>query len=224
MKTKGRKRTADNILDEYNTLSSLTSKQILTKDVEFTTRKPRNKKQCFCSKCNGKWVNLRTKDKYEHDHKGQMASLGRLHSEQSTLLPANETPISQVLVELLDSMMSTDTHLSHTSDNDMYEKQNLSFLSRKKGQKQTHFVLLLKVKLRKIMKISKLNMTQTISILVILQRKILLLMMMMTNSQIFLKIIHILFSILIHQQILQNRVSISFGIYRTERSVIGFGQ
>ncbi len=76
MKTKGRKRTADNILDEYNTPSSSTSKQVLTKDVEFTTRKPRNKKQCFCSKCNGKWVDLRTKDEHEHDHKGQMASLG----------------------------------------------------------------------------------------------------------------------------------------------------
>ena len=38
MKTKGRKRTADNILDEYNTLSSSTSKQILTKDVKFMTR------------------------------------------------------------------------------------------------------------------------------------------------------------------------------------------
>ena len=74
--TKGRKRTANNILDEYNTSSSLTSKQILTKDVEFTTRKLRNKKQYFCSKCNGKWVNSRTKDKYKHDHKGQMASLG----------------------------------------------------------------------------------------------------------------------------------------------------
>ena len=31
MKTKGRKCTADNILDEYNTPSSLTSKQSLTK-------------------------------------------------------------------------------------------------------------------------------------------------------------------------------------------------
>ena len=162
MKTKGRKCTADNILDKYNTLSSSTSKQILTKDVEFTTRKPRNKKQYFCSKCNGKWVNSRTKDKHKHNHKGQTASLGRLHSEQSTSLPANETPILQVLIEMLDLtmllvepldlIMSTDTH------------------SCKKGQKQTYFILLLKVKLRKIMKIPKLNMTQMISILVILQR------------------------------------------------------
>ena len=76
MKTKGRKRTADNILDEYNTPSSSTPKQILTEDVEFTTRKPRDKKQCFCSKCNGKWVDPRTKDEHEHDHKGQTASLG----------------------------------------------------------------------------------------------------------------------------------------------------
>ena len=132
MKTKGRKRTADNILDEYNTPSSSTPKQILTEDIEFTTRKPRDKKQCFCSKCNGKWIDLHTKNEHKHDHKGQTASLRRLHSEQLTPLPANETPISQVLIEMLDltmslvepldSMMSTNTHSSHTSDNDMYEK------------------------------------------------------------------------------------------------------
>jgi hypothetical protein len=149
MKTKGRKRTADNILDEYNTPSSSTPKQILTEDVEFTTRKPRDKKQCFCSKCNGKWVDPRTKDEHEHDHKGQTASLGRLHSEQSIPLPANETPMSQVLIEMLDStmslvepldsMMSTDTHSSHTPDNDMYEEQILSFLSRKKRTKTDTF-------------------------------------------------------------------------------------
>ena len=84
------------------------------------------------------------KDEHKHDHKGQTASLERLHSEQSIPLPANETPMSQVLiemldstmslVELLDSMISTDTHSSHTSDNDMYEEQIYLFFYVKKDK------------------------------------------------------------------------------------------
>ena len=52
-------------------------------------------------------VNLRTKAAHE-----QTTSL-ELHPEQLTPLPANETPMSQVLVESLDSTMSIDTHSPH---------------------------------------------------------------------------------------------------------------
>ena len=106
MHKKGRKRTVANILDEYDTPSSSVSNQLSTKEVEYTTRKPRTKVQCSCSKCNGKLVDLRTKD--AHDRKGQ-TSLKPLHSEQLTPLPnvilPNETPISQLLIEPLDSAM-----------------------------------------------------------------------------------------------------------------------
>src|SRR5688572_26466821 len=101
MKKKERKRTAANILDEYNTPNSSISNQLSTKDDKFTTRKSRAKVQCFCSKCNGKMVDPRTKG--AHEHKEQTSSLELLHFEQLTPLPANETPMSQVLVEMLDS-------------------------------------------------------------------------------------------------------------------------
>ena len=125
MKKRGRKRTADSILDEHNTPSSSTSRQIPTS---------RAKVKCFCSKCGklGKMVDPRTKDAHER-------------KDQSTSLSADETPLSQVLTEMLDSTMSlassqdttmlTDTNSPHASDNVMYESQNFTFLPRKKRAK-----------------------------------------------------------------------------------------
>ena len=130
MKKVGRKRIAADILDEYNNSRSSTSEQ--TYD-EFTIRKPRNKVSCFCSDCNGKMVDLRTKERHE-----QTTSLEPLNSDKAST--------SQELVELIDSTISLvepqdttmsidrdttipiDTH----SDNDTYEEQKYIFLPRKK--------------------------------------------------------------------------------------------
>ena len=115
MHKKGRKRTVANILDEYDNPSSSTSNQPpSTKEIEYTTRKSKAKVQCFCSKCNGKQVNSRTKD--THDRKGQTSlkplHSEQLHSEQLTPLPniilPDETPMSQLLVEPLDSAIIED--------------------------------------------------------------------------------------------------------------------
>src|SRR5688572_26629286 len=136
MQKKGRKRTAANILDEYDTPSSSIANQLSTKDVEFKTRKPRNKEQCFCSKCNGKMVDKRTKR--AHDDKGNTSSLKQLHSEQLTPSPIatlpNEIPMSQLLIEPLDSAMEVEENLSQTiiDEDDELEELKFTFLSRKR--------------------------------------------------------------------------------------------
>ncbi|GBB90537.1 hypothetical protein RclHR1_17510006 [Rhizophagus clarus] len=116
MKKEERKRIAANIIDEYNNPSSSTSEQTST---EFTIRKSREKVLCFCSHCNGKMVNPRTKEKHE-----------QMNEQTTSLKPLNrnKAPTSQELVELIDSTillaepqdmtMSIDTH----SDNDTYEE------------------------------------------------------------------------------------------------------
>src|SRR3954468_10185871 len=71
---------------------------IFNRKYKIPTRKPRVKVQYFCSKCNGKLVDSRTKN--AHEHIGQMTSLDSLHFEQLTSLPIailpnkmNETPM-----------------------------------------------------------------------------------------------------------------------------------
>ncbi|GBC01779.1 hypothetical protein RclHR1_43250001 [Rhizophagus clarus] len=91
MKKGRRKRIAANIIDEYNNPSSLTSEQTST---DFTIRKSREKVSCFCSHCNGKMVDLRTKEEYEQTNE-QTTSLEPLNRDK--------TPTSQELVELIDS-------------------------------------------------------------------------------------------------------------------------
>src|SRR6266540_4122659 len=108
------------------------------------TRKLRAKVQYFCGKCDGKLIDSYTKDAYEC--KGQTTSLRLLHSKQLISLSTNETQMSQVLVELLDLIMTSDSYSSQTPGNYMYEKQTFTFLSCKKGQKQDHFIILLKLK------------------------------------------------------------------------------
>ncbi|CAG8767263.1 11894_t:CDS:2, partial [Rhizophagus irregularis] len=85
-----RKRIAANILDEYNNPSSSTSERTYA---EFTTRKPRSKVPCYCSNCNGKMIDPRTKERHE-----QTNSLEPLNSDKA--------PTSQELVELIDSTIS----------------------------------------------------------------------------------------------------------------------
>ena len=143
MKKNERKRIAANILDEYWLRSSSTSEQISTNDDETKTRKPRKKVRCFCSKCNGKIVDTRTES--EHN----------LLSQPLIPLPVNETPMSQVLIETLDSTMllvePQDTTMSQDIamlqdtamlsgtrfDNDIYEEQSFNFLPRKRVKKAT---------------------------------------------------------------------------------------
>ena len=140
-----RKRIAANILDEYNNPSSSTSERTYA---EFTTRKPRSKVPCYCSNCNGKMIDPRTKERHE-----QTNSLEPLNSDKA--------PTSQELVELIDSTISLeepqDTTISLVepqdttiplvepqdttisidtySDNDTYEEQQYVFLPRKKRSK-----------------------------------------------------------------------------------------
>ncbi|GET56438.1 hypothetical protein GLOIN_2v1476780 [Rhizophagus irregularis DAOM 181602=DAOM 197198] len=130
-----RKRIAANILDEYNNPSSSTSERTYAK---FTTRKPRSKVLCYCSNCNGKMIDPRTKERHE-----QTNSLEQLNSDKA--------PTSQELVKLIDSTISLeelqDTTISLVepqdttisidtySDNDTYEKQQYVFLPRKKRSK-----------------------------------------------------------------------------------------
>ncbi|GET53082.1 hypothetical protein RIR_jg2452.t1 [Rhizophagus irregularis DAOM 181602=DAOM 197198] len=77
-------------LDEYNNPSSSTSERTYA---EFTTRKPRSKVPCYCSNCNGKMIDPRTKERHE-----QTNSLEPLNSDKA--------PTSQELVELIDSTIS----------------------------------------------------------------------------------------------------------------------
>ncbi|EXX66423.1 hypothetical protein RirG_123930 [Rhizophagus irregularis DAOM 197198w] len=140
-----RKRIAANILDEYNNPSSSTSERTYAK---FTTRKPRSKVPCYCSNCNRKMIDPRTKERHE-----QTNSLELLNSDKA--------PMSQELVELIDSTISLeepqDTTISLVepqdttiplvepqdttisidiySDNDTYEQQQYVFLPRKKRSK-----------------------------------------------------------------------------------------
>ncbi len=147
MKKVERKRIAANIINDGSSTD-----QLSTEDIKITTRKPRTKVPCYCSKCNGKLVDPRTKN--AHDQKGQMTSLESLHSEQlaslSTAIFPDETPMSQVLVEqfdsameieqTFDSAMEIDTHLTQTiPDNDGYEERIFTFLPRKKKVKTSTF-------------------------------------------------------------------------------------
>src|SRR3954452_16200241 len=139
MKKKGRKRTVESILNEYNTSSSSASNKFSIENIKIATRKPRAKVQCFCSKCNGKLVDPRTKN--AHEHIGQTTSLNSLHSEQLTPLPiailpneTNETPMAQLLIEPLDSAMEDEENSAQTiiDNNDEFEESIFTFLSRKR--------------------------------------------------------------------------------------------
>ena len=147
MKKKGRKRTVDSILNEYNTSSSSASNKFSTENIKIPTSKSRAKVQCFCSKCSGKLVDLRTKS--AHERIGQTTSLDSLHSEQLTPLPiailpneTNETPMSQLiiepldqlLIEPLDSEMEDEENSAQTiiDKDDELEESIFTFLSRKR--------------------------------------------------------------------------------------------
>ncbi|GBB97644.1 hypothetical protein RclHR1_30210001, partial [Rhizophagus clarus] len=75
----GRKRIAANIIDEYNNPSSSTSEQTST---EFMIRKSREKILCFCSHCNEKMVDLRTKEEHEQTNE-QTTSLESLNRDKA---------------------------------------------------------------------------------------------------------------------------------------------
>ena len=134
-----RKRSASNILKDTvpSTSTSSTPNQPSTEDIKITTRKPRTKVQCFCSKCNGKLVDPRTKT--AHEQKEQPISLDPLQSDQLTPLPAilpNETQMTQVLVNPFDLTMEIEEHLAQTTiDTNIYEEQPFTFLPRKKRVK-----------------------------------------------------------------------------------------
>src|SRR3954449_11057119 len=139
MKKKGRKRTVESILNEYNTSSSSASNKFSIENIKIPTRKPRAKVQCFCSKCNGKLVDPRTKN--AHEHIGQTTSLDSLHSEQLTPLPIAilpnetiETPMVQLIIEPLDSAMEDEKNSAQRiiDNNDEFEESIFTFLSRKR--------------------------------------------------------------------------------------------
>ena len=75
-----RKRSASNVLKDTvpSTSTSSTPNQPSTEDIKITTRKPRTKVQCFCSKCNEKLVDPHTK--IAHEQKEQQTSLDPLQS------------------------------------------------------------------------------------------------------------------------------------------------
>src|SRR3954463_3750007 len=131
MKKKGRKCTVESILNEYNTSSSSASNKFSIENIKIPTRKPRAKVQCFCSKCNGKLVDPRTKN--AHEHIGQTTSLDSLHSEQLTPLPiailpneTNETPMVQLIIEPLDQLLiePLDQLLIEPLDSAMEDEEN----------------------------------------------------------------------------------------------------
>ena len=65
-------------------------------------------------------VDPRTKN--AHENKGQTTPLKPIHFEQSISLPTDDIPLSQVLIEPLESTRLSNIHLtsdtSDTSDND----------------------------------------------------------------------------------------------------------
>src|SRR2546429_3609794 len=126
-----RKRSTSNVLKDTvpSTSTSSTPNQPSTEDIKITTRKPRTKVQCFCSKYNGKLVDLRTKT--AHEQKEQPIFLDTLQSDQLIPLPAilpNETQMTQVLVIPFDLTMEIEEHLAQTTidTNIQYTRNNLS--------------------------------------------------------------------------------------------------
>ena len=113
-----RKRSSFNILKDYSISS--TPNQPSAEDFIITTRKRRTKVQCFCSKCNGNLVDPRTKK--AHDEKLALVT-------HSAVIPLEEIPISQVLIEPTIERHSVPT----ISDSDVDEEQTIIFLHVKKG-------------------------------------------------------------------------------------------
>lgn len=149
-----RKRTVAAILkDNASGSSSSTPNQPSTEHIKIATRKPRTKVQCYCSKCNGKLVDPRTKQAHEK------TSLELLNSEpldsepldldsDSEQIFPNETPMSQLLVESFD-LTTIGTHSTQpmiVDDNDLYEEQIFTFLPRKKRVKTSTFQSITTVK------------------------------------------------------------------------------
>ena len=122
-----RKRTVAKILESYS--SATTSDQ-----APIVTRKRREKVPCSCDKCNGKFVDPRTKKSHENK-KEESTSSEQIHSDQLTPLPTtilpNETPMSQLLVEPLDSTIVISNPLS-TQTSNVYEERDFIFLPRKR--------------------------------------------------------------------------------------------
>src|SRR5439155_20437930 len=194
-----RKRSASNILKDTipSTSTSSTPNQPFTEDIKITTRKPKTKVQCFCSKCNGKLVDPRTKT--AHEQKEQPISLDSLQSDQLTPLPAilpNETQMTQVLVNPFDLTMEIEKHLPQTTiDTNIYEEQPFTFLPRKKRVKARYINKVkskyqMKVVLKILIIIYQPNMKRMISNLENLRHKKTNLLQITTNC---LKIIHILY-------------------------------
>src|ERR1051325_3742106 len=93
-----RKRSSFNILKDYSISS--TPNQTSAEDFIITTKKRKTKVQCFCSKCNGNLVDLRTKK--AHDEKLALVTHSAVippeEIHHSVVIPPEE--ISQVLIEL----------------------------------------------------------------------------------------------------------------------------
>ena len=86
----GKKRSVASILNSVPSSSNQNSPS--TEDIKITTRK-RSKVNCFCSKCKGRLVDLRTKN--DHDQKGETTSL----PSPIINISSTETPMLQLLVE-----------------------------------------------------------------------------------------------------------------------------
>src|SRR2546429_3437598 len=66
----------------------LTTNQPSTEEFIIITRKRRTKVQCFCSKCNGNLVDLRTKKVYDKKLTLESSFTGKTHSP---IIPPKET-------------------------------------------------------------------------------------------------------------------------------------
>ena len=107
----GKKRSVASILNSVPSSSNQNSPS--TEDIKITTRK-RSKVNCFCSKCKGRLVDLRTKN--DHDQKGETTSL----PSPIINISSTETPMLQLLVEPpVDEEYST---RSIIDDNDVLEE------------------------------------------------------------------------------------------------------
>jgi hypothetical protein len=137
-----RKRTVASILNDDASSSSTNQP---SEEIKIVTRK-RTKVRCFCSKCNGKLVDPRTKKAHEQKDSTSLET----SDEQLTSLPidtnfSNETnEVPQVLVEEFDSLLvqsldpmtADDIYSTPIFD---YNEPNFNFRPRKKGVKKSTF-------------------------------------------------------------------------------------
>ena len=140
-----RKRTVASILNDDASSSSTNQP---SEEIKIVMRK-RTKVRCFCSKCNRKLVDPRTKKAHEQKDSTSLET----SDEQLTSLPidtnfSNETTeVPQVLIEEFDSLLvqsldpmtADDIYSTPIFD---YNEPNFNFRPRKKGVKKVHFDML----------------------------------------------------------------------------------